>query len=628
MLKLQNNRQWHVWGVGVLCALGAGGAAAQQDARGVVVRPESAGAAVQEQSFIDPQLKMLWLEYVRGGGNLSTPADSGKGFVGPRVVDGAVRIEAMSLGDDAALADDLRKLGVADVRQQGNLVLGRIAVAGIDALQSLRTARFVRPAREPIGRVGSVTSRGDQVQGSAQARRIFGLDGSGVMVGVISTGYDTRGGAAADIASGDLPGPANPYGRLKPVRVLKEKKSRDSDEGRAMLQIIHDVAPGAELAIYIPENEREHADGLRALADAGANVIANDLIWLGDSWFQESFISATQREIMASHNVVVVNAAGNSDDMSVEGTFRPLPARDLLFRGTSLGRWQLHDWGNGQVTFPVTIRRGGSVSIMLQWDEPFATFSRSRTGSASDLDIFTFVEPQAVNIGFLSATRNVGADPYESINAFLTEDASDDVFTLYVGVGMPEGVGALPGRFKIIAVTENDRVDWPRDRAFRSSTVVGLSASEGAISACSARIGTGRGPMPEAASSVGGFARTRDVDGHLLPQPLDTHKPDVCAPDGVATTFFGSVTGDDGWPRFYGTSAAAPHLAGVASLMLQASGMNMRADEVGTVLRQTAWDMVDFDDWRVGPGYDLKTGHGFVNTELAVSGAMPLRYRR
>ncbi|SFD81356.1 S8 family peptidase [Paracidovorax konjaci] len=633
MLQIQYNKQLLAWGVGALCALGTSAALAAPDpAGGVVVQPDSVGAAMDGQSFIDPQLKILWTEYLRRGGNLAAPADTdAKGFIGPKVVDGVVRIEAMSTGDDAALVADLKRLGATDVRQQGNLVLGRIAVGGLGALRSLRTARFVRPAPEPFGSVGSVTSQGDAVQGSERVRRFLGLDGSGVVVGVTSTGYDTQGGAAADVARGDLPGPGNPNGRLQPVRVLKDRNGPDSDEGRAMAQIIHDVAPGASLAVYIPENVQDHADGLRALARAGANVISDDMLWTNDPWFQESPIGVAHREILARQNVVSINAAANLGDWSAEGNFRPLPARDLTVRGFAAGRWQLHDWGGGKTTFPVTVHRGGRVRIVMQWDEPFASFTPSRAGSASDLDLFAFTEAQGSNIAFLSAARNVGGDPVEYVFAFLNPDATDETFTIHIGVGMPEGVGSLPGRFKLIA-EPNDMgvVDWPRDAAFHSATAVGHNASEGAIIACAVRysqVNTPRGPVAEPFSSTGGFARTRDADGNLLPRPLDTHKPDLCAPDGVDTSFFGFDIDGNGWPNFLGTSAASPHLAGVAALMLQASGMKMRAAEVAPALRETARDMVDFSDPLSGPGYDLRSGYGFVNADLAVARAMALRYR-
>ncbi len=634
MLQFQYNRQWMAWGAGLACALVADGAMAGPDAAGgVVVRPESAGVAAMENgSFIDPQLKMLWGEHLRRGGNLVAPADAARGFVGPRVVDGMVRIEALSLGDDAALADELRRLGATDVRQQGNLVLGRMPVAGLGALQSLRTARFVRPAPEPFGSVGGVTSQGDAVQGSGRARRSFGVDGSGVVVGVTSTGYDTQGGAAADVARGDLPGPGNPNGRLQPVRVLKDRSSgRDSDEGRAMAQIVHDVAPGASLAVYIPENVQDHADGLRALAKAGANVISDDMYWTNDPWFQESPIGAVQRELLASGNVLSINAAANFADWSAEGWFQPLPARGLTMAGAAQGRWQMHDWGGGRTTFPVTLHRGGRVRIVLQWDEPFASFTRSRAGSASDLDLFAFTDDRGGNISFLSATRNVGGDPFEFVFAFLNPDAADATFTIHIGVGMPEGTGRPPGRFKLIAQpSDMSLVDWPREAAFHSATAVGHNASEGAIVACAVRysqVNTPRGPVAETFSSTGGFARTRDADGVALSHPLDTHKPDLCAPDGVDNSVFGVDTDGNGWPNFFGTSAASPHLAGVAALMLQASGMKMRAGEVGPALRETARDMVDPGDPLSAPGHDVRSGHGFVNAELAVTRAMTLRSR-
>ena len=95
----------------------------------------------------------------------------------------------------------------------------------------------------PACPAGSVISEGDTQLRAARARERFGLDGSGVTVGVLSGSYDvenaTQLNAADDIAAGDLPGAGNPCGYNTPVQVLAELRvGAGRDEGRAMLQIV------------------------------------------------------------------------------------------------------------------------------------------------------------------------------------------------------------------------------------------------------------------------------------------------------------------------------------------------------------------------------------------------------
>ncbi|WP_026259037.1 S8 family peptidase [Uliginosibacterium gangwonense] len=603
-----------------------------QDGARVSIQQDSVANTVSTvgRSFVDPQLLMVYQQYMNNAARGKAAKASGGGFSGPAIVNGVVSIEAMAVDakHDSALMAELKDAGVLEIKQTGNLIVGKIDPAKIGALIKLTTARFVRAAPGHGSSIGAVTSQGDAAQKSSAVRQSMGFDGTGVTVGVTSTSYNVLGGASKDVATGDLPGAGNPYGHLTPVNVLKDKaaNSGENDEGRAMLQIVHDVAPGAKLAIYAPDSIVDHAAGLRALARAGANVISDDLFWYSDPWFQESPISVAQHDILVNNNVVTVNAAANQADKSAEAKFRPLPARNLFINGSSAGRWSLHDWGNGQVTFPVVLHKGAAVTLVLQWDEPFASFSSTRTGSASDLDLIAFTDSQGSNINFFSGNRNVGADPFESVYAYLNSDASSDTFTIYVGVAMPENVGKLPGRFKIVAFSPDiSYVDWPQGAAFKNSTIVGHNASEWGLTACAVRynrVNTVFGPQPEPFSSLGGFVRTRDAAGKLLSSPLDTRKPDVCGPDGVDTTFFGE--GDEepnGKPNFYGTSAASPHLAGVAALMLQASRMRLKAGQIGSVMKSSSIDMMNSNDPQLGVGYDRKSGYGFIDAIRAVSAA-------
>src|SRR5690349_6966811 len=98
-----------------------------------------------------------------------------------------------------------------------------------------------------------VVSEGNTQLKAGAARTQFDVDGGGVKVGVMSDSYDTNAGAsthaAGDVATGDLPGPGNPCGRTNPVQVLDDSFAGTRiDEGRAMLQIVHDIAPGSPLA--------------------------------------------------------------------------------------------------------------------------------------------------------------------------------------------------------------------------------------------------------------------------------------------------------------------------------------------------------------------------------------------
>jgi hypothetical protein len=107
----------------------------------------------------------------------------------------------------------------------GRIVSGHLPISSIAALETLKSLRFASPALA-LTNAGIVTTQGDIAMRSDVARTTFGTTGSGVTVGVLSDSYNCRGGAALDIANGDL----------SPVTLLQEEpgcSSSGTDEGRA-----------------------------------------------------------------------------------------------------------------------------------------------------------------------------------------------------------------------------------------------------------------------------------------------------------------------------------------------------------------------------------------------------------
>ena len=155
-----------------------------------------------------------------------------------RVVEDRVVVDAVASGDVNVLKSDLVALGMQQAVAFGRVVSGQLPISAIPAAAGLASLRFAQSATA-MTHVGLATSQGDQAMRADLARATFGITGSGVTVGVLSDSFNCKGGAAVDVATNDL----------SPVTVLQEDPgcSSGTDEGRAMLQIVHDVAPGAGL---------------------------------------------------------------------------------------------------------------------------------------------------------------------------------------------------------------------------------------------------------------------------------------------------------------------------------------------------------------------------------------------
>ena len=509
-----------------------------------------------------------------------------------------------------------------------------------DALLPLAEEATVLQIRSPraLTQVGEVTSQGDRALRADRARRQQGIDGRGVTVGVLSDSFDRVKDAgcepfpfprfrtyAQDVASGDLP---------DDVLVLQEApectpdNNSFIDEGRAMAQLIHDLAPGSELAFHTAFNGiADFAVGILELAIAGADVIVDDVIYFAEPMFQDGII-AQAVDIVAGAGVPYFSSAGNGADRSYQDPFDD-SGLSSAFDGV------LHDFDPGPGVDPFfgfTLQPGqSSIIFALQWDEPHASASLASPGAANDVDVYLTLPDgtpivDSNGVPFASLLNNLGADPVEIVGIVFSEPLTQPI-SLALAISLFDG--SAPGLLKFVVFRRG--TDPLFDVPLASPTSYGHSNAAGGQGVGAAYFAETPAfgqwpPLPEPFTALGGVPILFSVDGERLRRPLIRPQPDITAVDGTNTTFFTAdddtrdfvdpaITDDDDLPNFFGTSASAPHAAAVAALML-AKNPDLRVDTVYRLLAGSAIDMER-------RGFDFLTGAGLIQADRALRQVPP-----
>jgi hypothetical protein len=162
-----------------------------------------------------------------------------------------VTIDAVAERDGHELLIDLLAIGLMNAQVAGRIVSGRLPISALDSASSLNSLHYLYRSRTMT--YNSVISQGVQAMSVDAVQAELGLSGNGIRVGVMSDSYNCYAksddmeklirNADTDIADGELP---------QHVTVLEEAHncSNKTDEGRALMQIIHDIAPEAELLFF------------------------------------------------------------------------------------------------------------------------------------------------------------------------------------------------------------------------------------------------------------------------------------------------------------------------------------------------------------------------------------------
>ncbi len=432
--------------------------------------------------------------------------------------------------------------------------------------------------------IGSLTTQGDSVMNADLARSAFTVSGSGLTIGVISDSFDSGGGYATDISTGDLPGVGNPNGYSTPVQVLNDDTG--SDEARALLHIVHDVAPGANLLVHSSFNNGGWSidTAINNLVAAGANIILDDVGYLNEPFFQDGPIAQAVTAAKAA-GVAYFSSAGNSGNEGYIGTFN----------GGSGGfhDYDLNSSEGGDDALNIVIPDGRTVRAVVQWNDPYP--SVGAPGFAADYDVGLWDFDLDDYVDTSTRWQDAGEDPWELVLATNTSGADKQY-----GLVIQHYSGAIDKMLKVIVFDQGEVFD---DDDTDSPTIFGHTAADGSVAVAAHYYGT-----PDTAewfSSVGPTQILFDTDGNPINEIRDL--PLLTAPDGVSTAV-------PGFDPFYGTSASAPHAAAVAALVLEQAadlGITLSVDELYELLFNTAVDI------EVG-GYDYLSGWGRIDAYAAV----------
>ena len=437
------------------------------------------------------------------------------------------------------------------------------------------------------------TSEGDAAHDATGARATFGVDGTGVGIGVLSDGIGTL---VERQASGDLP---------DSVVILDGQAGEDYDrEGTAMLEIVHDLAPGAHLYFATAlGGAAQFAANIEALCEAGADIIVDDILYVSEAAFQDDIVARGVNAAVEA-GCFYFSSAGNGGNLNDgtagvwEGDFADAGG-DLNINGESVG--DLHAFAEGAGTNPIT---DAADYYLLKWADPLGA-------SANDYDLYLLDESLIGLVGASTDIQDGEHDPLEGLLGSGLSGSDEDVGRHLVvvrnaGEGLYLRLNALRGQL---------------EHATAGQTV-GHSAGENAIgvAAVDARSAGGDDGVFDGTESVETFSA--DGPRRIFFQPDGTpitlgdfsstggevlDKPDIAAADGVSTS-------TPGFETFHGTSAAAPHAAAIAALMVEAAGGRNRID-LASLREALAEAALDIE----AQGIDRDSGAGIPLAPAAVS---------
>jgi len=450
--------------------------------------------------------------------------------------------------------------------EENHIIAAWVELSKLSDISNLSNVQLVSLVYPPIVNTGSVNSEGDSILKASNVRSLAGgSTGAGIKVGVISDGVDSL---ASSIASGDLP---------SSLQVLSNLQG--GDEGTAMCEVVHDLAPGATIAFSdAASNVISFAQHMQDLANVGCHVIVDDIAYANEPFFEDGII-AQKANSLYSNNRLIVSSAGNAARCHAYGTYTPQGSTSW-HDFSSAGSSSIDPTPNNPNLY-VNVPTGANVRAILQWNDKWGA-------SGNDYDLYIKRASDGVTLASSIGSQTGTQNPFEFCSWTNTGTSTD----VYIQIKK------YSGSTKTLEV-----YIWTAGSTTYTNNIVSSYSTYGHATA-TGTIGVGAISVLDPGQNDIEIFSSLGPRSISYPSSSTRQKPDITGVDGNLITGAGNFGSKDGsyW-RFYGTSSAAPHIAALGALLWSKNPSGKSATDIRNALTNKAVDLG-------ASGYDYIYGYG------------------